>query len=69
MASVSYIVSKAIYLFRQKIVEHHLLISILIQKKGTHIAVGTHLGPVEIWDVERTKKIRKLKGHTARVGN
>ncbi|CAG8543826.1 3028_t:CDS:2 [Paraglomus brasilianum] len=35
---------------------------------GTHIAVGTNLGPVEIWDVERSKRIRKLKGHSSRVG-
>ncbi|CAG8783846.1 15976_t:CDS:2 [Dentiscutata erythropus] len=35
---------------------------------GSHIAVGTALGPVEIWDVHASKQIRKMKGHIQRVG-
>ncbi|KAG9300694.1 hypothetical protein G9A89_023492 [Geosiphon pyriformis] len=35
---------------------------------GTHIAVGTNNGPVEIWDIQKNKKIRKMDGHTQRVG-
>jgi len=35
---------------------------------GSHIAVGTALGPVEIWDVHQSKQIRKMKGHIQRVG-
>nr|CAG8471669.1 12265_t:CDS:2 [Entrophospora candida] len=35
---------------------------------GTHIAIGTSLGFVEIWDVQKSKRIRKMKGHPLRVG-
>ncbi|CAG8549524.1 4862_t:CDS:2 [Ambispora gerdemannii] len=35
---------------------------------GTHIAVGTNNGPVEIWDIQKNKKIRKMTGHDQRVG-
>ncbi|GBB84999.1 hypothetical protein RclHR1_11590003 [Rhizophagus clarus] len=35
---------------------------------GSHIAVGTALGPVEIWDVQKSKRVRKMRGHTQRVG-
>ncbi|KAJ3386343.1 hypothetical protein HDU80_000430, partial [Chytriomyces hyalinus] len=37
--------------------------------KGTMVAIGTHRGVVEIWDVEKEKKIRDLAGHDARVGS
>lgn len=35
---------------------------------GKHIAVGTASSVVQIWDVARSKQIRALKGHAARVG-
>ncbi|CAN8308314.1 unnamed protein product [Cochlearia groenlandica] len=35
---------------------------------GTHLAVGTSGGTVEIWDVPRCKKIRTMGGHRQRVG-
>lgn len=37
-------------------------------QKGTHLAVGTSKGLVQIWDVEKTKRLRTMTGHTARVG-
>lgn len=32
------------------------------------MAVGTHKGLVQIWDVTASKKIAAFTGHTARVG-
>ncbi|XP_065569786.1 fizzy-related protein homolog isoform X2 [Artemia franciscana] len=37
-------------------------------EKGHWMAVGTHKGSVQIWDVQATKCVRVLEGHTARVG-
>jgi len=39
-----------------------------IQQGGTHIAVGTASNSVQLWDVQAQKCIRKLEGHTGRVG-
>ncbi|KAI8903753.1 WD40-repeat-containing domain protein [Gorgonomyces haynaldii] len=36
--------------------------------KGNMIAVGTHSGTVQLWDCNKTKKIRDIRGHKARVG-
>ena len=36
--------------------------------QGTHLAVGTASGAVQLWDVERQKKIRQFRDHRARVG-
>ncbi|KAJ1561688.1 3-hydroxymethyl-3-methylglutaryl-CoA lyase, partial [Cladochytrium tenue] len=38
-------------------------------QKGTHLAVGTNSGFVELWDVSRNKRVRQLHGHQARVGS
>ncbi|XP_054825177.1 protein FIZZY-RELATED 1-like [Prosopis cineraria] len=35
---------------------------------GTHLAVGTSNGKVQIWDASRCKKIRIMEGHRLRVG-
>jgi cell division cycle 20-like protein 1 (cofactor of APC complex) len=32
------------------------------------VAVGTHRGNVQIWDVGASKKVTVLDGHSARVG-
>ncbi|CAB59693.1 WD repeat-containing protein srw1 [Schizosaccharomyces pombe] len=37
-------------------------------QRGTHLAVGTHNGSVEIWDAATCKKTRTMSGHTERVG-
>ncbi|RDA90087.1 hypothetical protein CP533_5565 [Ophiocordyceps camponoti-saundersi (nom. inval.)] len=38
-------------------------------QKGTHLAVGTGKGLVQIWDAERCRRLRTMTGHTARVGS
>lgn len=35
---------------------------------GSHLAVGTGGGDVQIWDLEASSKIRTMQGHTQRVG-
>lgn len=42
------------------------LIPILLQ--GNLVAVGTHRGFVQIWDVAASKMVNRLEGHSARVG-
>ncbi|KAI6246376.1 hypothetical protein HI914_05318 [Erysiphe necator] len=36
---------------------------------GSHIAVGTGKGLVQIWDAEKLRRLRTMTGHTARVGS
>ncbi|KAJ1946590.1 substrate-specific activator of APC-dependent proteolysis [Linderina macrospora] len=38
-------------------------------ERGRHLAVGTSAGTVQIWDVEKSRKIRDFAGHTRRVGS
>lgn len=42
--------------------------SVSWMQRGTHLAVGTHRGTVQIWDVSKGQKIRDFKGHRSRVG-
>eukprot|EP00536_Pseudo-nitzschia_multiseries_P007257 jgi/Psemu1/256096/estExt_Genewise1Plus.C_1670073 len=37
-------------------------------QRGTHLAVGTNKGEVQLWDTIKEKKVRTMSGHTARVG-
>lgn len=37
-------------------------------ERGHLVAVGTHKGFVQVWDVSTNKRINTLEGHTARVG-
>jgi cell division cycle 20-like protein 1, cofactor of APC complex len=37
-------------------------------QRGTHLAVGTNKGEVQLWDTVKCKKVRSMTGHTARVG-
>lgn len=37
-------------------------------QRGSHVAVGTNKGFVQIWDAERCRRLRTMTGHTARVG-
>ncbi|KAK0125119.1 substrate-specific activator of APC-dependent proteolysis [Cadophora gregata f. sp. sojae] len=37
-------------------------------QRGSHIAIGTGKGFVQIWDAERVRRLRTMTGHTARVG-
>jgi len=36
--------------------------------RGTHLAVGTHRGLVQYWDVAKRVNVREFTGHTSRVG-
>lgn len=42
--------------------------SVSWSERGSQVAVGTHKGYVQIWDVSVNKKITTLEGHGARVG-
>ena len=35
---------------------------------GGHLAIGNGQGEVQLWDCERGKQLRSMRGHTARVG-
>ena len=37
-------------------------------QRGSHIAVGTHKGFVQIYDAEKSRRLRTMTGHSARVG-
>ncbi|KAK2822407.1 hypothetical protein Q5P01_022472 [Channa striata] len=37
-------------------------------REGSHLAVGTSDGVVQLWDVENQKRLRSMASHTARVG-
>ncbi|KAI4104239.1 MAG: hypothetical protein L6R37_003408 [Teloschistes peruensis] len=37
-------------------------------QRGSHIAIGTNKGLVQIWDAERCRRLRTMTGHSARVG-
>ncbi|CAH8391965.1 unnamed protein product [Eruca vesicaria subsp. sativa] len=36
--------------------------------RGTHLAIGTSTGKVQIWDASRCKRTRTMEGHRLRVG-
>ncbi|UYV64052.1 FZR1 [Cordylochernes scorpioides] len=42
--------------------------SVAWAERGHQVAVGTHKGLVQVWDVAATKRTALLEGHTARVG-
>ncbi|KAF2709829.1 WD40 repeat-like protein [Pleomassaria siparia CBS 279.74] len=37
-------------------------------QRGSHIAIGTNRGFVQIWDAQSQRRLRTMMGHTARVG-
>lgn len=37
-------------------------------QRGTHLAVGTSNGKLQIWDASRCKRVRTMEGHRLRVG-
>ena len=37
-------------------------------QRGTHLAVGTSVGEVQIWDAAKCQTTRTMSGHQARVG-
>jgi len=42
--------------------------SVSWSERGNFVAVGTHGGYVQVWDVMANKRVNVLEGHTARVG-
>ncbi|KAG5678035.1 hypothetical protein PVAND_007742 [Polypedilum vanderplanki] len=42
--------------------------SVSWSERGHQLAVGTHHGYVTVWDVQASKQVNKLTGHSARVG-
>jgi cell division cycle 20-like protein 1 (cofactor of APC complex) len=42
--------------------------SVSWSERGNFVAVGTHRGYVQVWDVMANKRVNVLEGHTARVG-
>jgi len=48
--------------------EEDYVASVAWAADGKHIAVGTHNAEVQIWDAQRAKQLRTLRGHSARVG-
>ncbi|VDQ04082.1 unnamed protein product [Trichobilharzia regenti] len=48
--------------------ETDVISSVAWSKKGSHLAIGTYRGHVQIWDVTKSSCIRSLNGHIARVG-
>lgn len=45
-----------------------LVTSVSWAQRGTHLAVGTNRGEVQLWDTIKIKKIRTMGGHSARIG-
>lgn len=43
--------------------------SVAWSMKGPNFSVGTNSGEVQIWDVNKMKRIRIMQGHTNRVGS
>jgi cell division cycle 20-like protein 1, cofactor of APC complex len=45
-----------------------IVTSVSWAQRGTHLAVGTNRGEVQLWDTIKCKKVRTMGGHSARVG-
>jgi len=45
-----------------------IVTSVSWTQRGTHLAVGTNRGEVQLWDTTKCKKIRTMGGHSARIG-
>jgi cell division cycle 20-like protein 1 (cofactor of APC complex) len=45
-----------------------IVTSVSWAQRGTHLAVGTNRGEVQLWDSIQCKKVRTMTGHSARVG-
>jgi len=45
-----------------------IVTSVSWAQRGTHLAVGTNRGEVQLWDTIKCKKVRTMPGHSARIG-
>lgn len=43
--------------------------SVSFMPDGSHIAVGTNNGETQLWNIEKKRQVRTLKGHAARVSS
>ncbi len=43
--------------------------SVCWSKRGQHLSIGTNSGVVQVWDINKQKLLRVLKGHEGRVGS
>ena len=48
--------------------ENDTVTSVSWAERGDKVAVGTHRGFVQVWDVTANKRVNTLTGHSARVG-
>eukprot|EP00741_Cyanophora_paradoxa_P009365 tig00000144_g9071.t1 len=48
--------------------EDNSVTSVAWTQRGTHLAVGTNRGEVQLWDTAKCKKTRSMPGHDMRVG-
>jgi cell division cycle 20-like protein 1 (cofactor of APC complex) len=51
-----------------KLPDNDVVTSVAWIQRGSHLAVGTHKGFVQIYDAEKSRRLRTMTGHTARVG-
>ncbi|KIV90817.1 hypothetical protein PV10_05424 [Exophiala mesophila] len=51
-----------------KLPDNDLVTSVAWIQRGSHLAIGTHKGFVQIYDAEKSRRLRTMTGHTARVG-
>jgi len=40
-----------------------------VQEGGVHLAIGTSAGTTQLWDIQASKQLRSMDGHTYRVGS
>ncbi|KIX10259.1 uncharacterized protein Z518_01340 [Rhinocladiella mackenziei CBS 650.93] len=51
-----------------KLPDNDLVTSVAWIQRGSHLAIGTHKGFVQIYDAEKSRRLRTMTGHSARVG-
>lgn len=56
-------------LVQQQQTDAALVTSLSWMGDGSHLAIGTSTNDVQLWNVERKKQVRSMKGHLARVGS
>jgi cell division cycle protein 20 (cofactor of APC complex) len=48
--------------------DEHIITSVKWMPDGSHLAIGTSEATVQMWNVEKQKRVRMMRGHHARVG-
>ncbi|KAK5374616.1 substrate-specific activator of APC-dependent proteolysis [Exophiala xenobiotica] len=51
-----------------KLPDNDQVTSVAWIQRGSHLAIGTHKGFVQIYDAEKSRRLRTMTGHSARVG-